>query len=108
MESEKKSQSVRKDILFVAMTRVPTVLGVPYVAFVLELVIASVVNVVTGNPLYSLLVVPVHAIFYLITTKDAGIFAEIEVWAKTIGRCLNRRFWGSASFSPISTRKWKL
>lgn len=103
----KKRESIHKDILFVAMTRVPTILGVPYVAFVLELVFASVANIIAGNPLYALLVVPVHAVFYLITSRDAGIFAEIEVWTKTIGRCLNKRFWGAASFSPVAIRKWK-
>jgi len=103
----KKSDKIHKDILFVAMTRVPTILGVPYVAFVLELVFASVTNVLVGNPLYALLVLPVHAVFYLVSARDAGIFAEIEVWTKTIGRCLNKRFWGAGSFSPVVIRKWK-
>lgn len=100
-------QKPQKDILFVAMTRVPTILGVPYVAFVLELMFASVVNIASGNPLYALLVIPVHLIFYMIAAHDPGIFSEIEVWTRTIGRCLNRSFWGSASFSPLTTNKWK-
>lgn len=102
-----RNQTLHKDILFVAMTRVPTILGIPYIAFVLELMFASVTNVVSGNPLYALLVLPVHVIFYLIAAHDPGIFSEIEMWTKTIGRCLNRRFWGAASFSPLSTRKWQ-
>lgn len=102
-----KDQKLHKDILFVAMTRVPTILGVPYVAFVLELMFASVMNVISGNPLYALLVIPVHAVFYLITVKDPGVFSEIEVWTRTIGRCLNKRFWGAASFSPVPVKKWK-
>ncbi|MDD2833378.1 MAG: type IV secretion system protein VirB3 [Methylotenera sp.] len=102
-----QNKTPQKDILFVAMTRVPTILGVPYVAFVLELMFASVVNIVSGNPLYALFVIPVHLIFYMIAAHDPGIFSEIEVWSKTIGRCLNRRFWGAASFSPLVTRKWQ-
>ena len=104
---EKESEKLRRDILFVAMTRVPTILGVPYVAFVLELVFGSVANVVSGNPLYALVVIPIHAVFYMITVKDPGVFSEIEVWTRTVGRCLNRRFWDSASFSPVITKKWK-
>ncbi len=103
----KKSNEIHKDLLFVALTRVPTILGVPYVAFVLELVCASLTNVLFGNPLYALIVIPVHAVFYAISVRDPGIFSEIEVWTRTIGRCLNKGFWGAASFSPVSTRKWK-
>ncbi|MGB7816295.1 MAG: type IV secretion system protein VirB3 [Methylotenera sp.] len=102
-----KNKVIHKDLLFVALTRVPMIMGVPYVAFVLELMFASIMNIVVGNPLYALLVLPVHAVFYVISSRDPGIFAEIEVWTKTIGRCLNRGFWGAASFSPITTRKWK-
>lgn len=102
-----KSIAVHKDPLFVALTRVPTVLGVPYVAFVMEIIFASLINIMSGNPLNSLLVLPIHAVFYAISSHDPGIFAEIEVWSKTSGRCLNKGFWGAASFSPIPTRKWK-
>ena len=28
------------------------------------------------------------------------------MWMKTVGRCRNTRFWGSASFSPTATAKW--
>jgi type IV secretion system protein VirB3 len=98
---------VHKDLLFVVLTRIPTVLGVPYMAFVIEVMFGSLVIIVVGKPQYLLLVMPLHAILYLISAKDPGIFAEIEVWMKTIGRCLNKGFWGSASFSPLITRKWK-
>jgi type IV secretion system protein VirB3 len=102
-----ENKLIHKDLLFVALTRVPTVMGVPYIAFVLELMFASIINIAVGNPLYALLVLPIHLIFYAISVHDPGIFAEIEVWTKTIGRCLNKGFWGAASFSPVPTRKWK-
>jgi len=98
---------IHKDLLFVALTRIPTIAGIPYMAFVIEVMFASLVIIVVGKPQYLLSVIPVHGILYLISAKDPGIFAEIEVWMKTIGRCLNKGFWGSASFSPLVTRKWK-
>lgn len=98
---------IHKDLLFVALTRVPTVLGVPYAAFVFELMFASLINIISGNPLYALLVIPLHIVLYAISSHDPGIFAEIAVWTKTIGRCLNKTYWKAASFSPIATRKWK-
>ncbi len=102
-----KSVAVHNDPLFVALTRVPTVLGVPYVAFVIEIIAGAMINIMSGNPLYILAVLPIHAVFYAISSHDPGVFAEIEVWTKTSGRCLNKSFWGAASFSPVSTRKWK-
>lgn len=41
---------VHKDLLFVALTRIPTVLGVPYMAFVIEVMFGSLVIIVVGNP----------------------------------------------------------
>lgn len=102
-----QEDKIHKDMLFVALTRVPTILGIPYAAFVIELIFASIVNINAGNPLYALVVIPIHALFYLISSHDPGVFAEIEMWTKTNGRCLNRKFWDAASFSPITTRKWK-
>lgn len=102
-----KAVKIHKDLLFVALTRVPTIAGVPYMAFVLEMMFASMMIIMLGKPLYLLLVVPVHAIMYLISARDPGIFSEIEIWLKTSGRCLNKSFWGAVSFSPLPTRKWK-
>ncbi|WP_047551805.1 type IV secretion system protein VirB3 [Methylotenera sp. G11] len=102
-----KEVAVHKDLLFVALTRIPTVAGIPYMAFVIEIMFASLVIIMIGQPQYLLSVIPIHGILYLISAKDPGIFAEIEVWMKTIGRCLNKGFWDAASFSPLQTRKWK-
>lgn len=102
-----KENKLQKDLLFVALTRVPTIMGVPYMAFVLEMMFASLMIIMVGKPWYMLLVVPVHAVLYLISAKDPGIFSEMEIWLKTAGRCLNRSFWGATSFSPLPTKKWK-
>lgn len=100
-------QTVNKDLLFVALTRIPTIFGIPYMAFVIEVMFGSLTIIVAGKPQYLLLVIPVHGILYLISASDPGIFSEIEIWTKTIGRCLNKGFWDAASFSPLQTRKWK-
>jgi len=102
-----KEVKLHKDLLFVALTRVPTIMGIPYMAFVLEVMFASIIIIMVGKPHYLLLVVPVHAVLYLISARDPRIFPEIEIWLKTAGRCLNRGFWGATSFSPLSTKKWK-
>lgn len=104
---QKEQIKLKKDELFVALTRVPTILGVPYMAFVLEMMYLSLTIIMIGNFLYTVSVLPIHAVLYLIGAHDPGVFVEIEIWLKTSGRCLNRHFWGATSFSPVQTRKWQ-
>ena len=94
-------------MLFVGLTRPATILGVPYIAVVLELIVVSVLFINVSNPLYLLLLVPIHGVLYLISANDPGAFSAIFAWTITIGRCRNKRFWGAASFSPLAVRKWK-
>lgn len=103
----KNLEVLHKDVLFVGLTRVPMVLGVPYGAFVAEVMIMSIEHVMTGNPLYLFFVLPIHGILYLISSHDPGIFAEIAAWSKTTSRCRNKRLWEMPSFSPLRVRKWE-
>jgi type IV secretion system protein VirB3 len=100
---------VRKDIqtdaLFVGLTRPATLCGIPYMAFVIEFIGVTLLFLAVGNPLYLLAGLPVHGLLYLISSSDPGRFDSMALWSKTIGRCRNSRFWGAASFSPLSTRK---
>lgn len=43
------SVKIHQDLLFVALTRVPTIMGIPYAAFVMELMAASMMNVMMGS-----------------------------------------------------------
>jgi type IV secretion system protein VirB3 len=100
------AQDIYTDPLFVGLTRPATMWGIPYVAFVAEFMATTLIFLAAGNPLYLLLVLPVHGVLYLISAHDPGVFGSIIVWMKTVGRCRNTRFWGAASFSPVETRKW--
>jgi type IV secretion system protein VirB3 len=99
-------QDVQTHALFVGLTRPVTIAGIPYGAFVVELMTVALVFLAVGNPLYLALAVPVHAALYLITANDPGAIDVIFMWVKTLGRCRNGRFWGAASFSPLSYSKW--
>lgn len=95
------------DTLFVGMTRPTTIWGVPYGAFLAEAMLTVYIFLGSGNPLLLGVFAPMHAILYIISANDPGIFDSIRVWAITFLRCRNRDFWGAASFSPVSTRKRK-
>lgn len=100
------AQDVYTDPLFVGLTRPATMWGVPYHAFVVEFMATTLIFLAVGNPLYLLLAAPIHGVLYLITANDPGAISSIFMWMQTIGRCRNTRFWGAASFSPLSTKKW--
>lgn len=102
-----KIVTLHKDVLFVGLTRVPMVLGIPYAAFVAEVMFMSIEHVMTGNPLYLFFVIPIHGILYLISAHDPGIFAEIAAWSKTTSRCRNKGLWEMPSFSPLPVKKWE-
>lgn len=95
------------DPLFVGLTRPAMVLGVPYGAFITEVLAVAMIFLTTGSPLYILLALPIHGVMYLLSAHDPGMFASIFLWMQTIGRCRNKAFWGdAASFSPLQVKKW--
>ena len=100
------AQDVHIDVLFVGLTRPATIWGIPYMAFIIEFMATVLVFLAIGNPIYLLIAAPVHAILYLISANDPAVFDSIFMWLKTNARCRNTRFWGSASFSPLSNKKW--
>ncbi|MVW64467.1 conjugal transfer protein [Massilia sp. NEAU-DD11] len=100
-------QDVYTDELFVGLTRPTTMWGIPYTAFVIEFMATTLVFLAVGNPLYLLLAAPIHGVLYAISASNPKAFDAIFMWLKTIGRCRNGRFWGAASFSPASYKKWE-
>ena len=100
-------KEISVDPLFVGLTRPVTMWGVPYHAFVVEFMATTLIFLAVGNPLYLLVVMPIHGILYLITSHDPGAIGSLFRWVKTIGRCRTSNFWGSASFSPLRVSKWK-
>lgn len=104
---EEVATDIVVDPLFVGLTRPAVVLGIPYHAFVIEFMAAALVFLAAGNLFYLLIALPLHAVLYLVSANDPGAFGGYFLWLKTVAPCRNRQFWGAASFSPVSTRKWR-
>lgn len=103
-----EQEEISVDVLFVGLTRPTTLLGVPMGAFVFELCFVSCLFIAVGNPLYMLLTLPIHGVLYAVSYNDPGIFDDISLFFKTLGLCLNFRFWGCRSFSPMPLQSYKL
>lgn len=104
--SDGAQEDVYLDDLFVGLTRPATMWGIPYHAFVVEFMATTLIFLAVGNPVYLALAIPIHGILYLLSAHDPGVFNSVFLWMKTIGRSLNTRFWGAASFSPLTNKKW--
>ena len=100
-------EDVYTDPLFVGLTRPATMFGIPYMAFVVEFMTVVIVFLGIGNPLYLLLAVPVHAVLYMVSAHDPGVFAGIGVWMSISARCVNKSFWGAVTFSPLTGKKYR-
>jgi len=89
------------DTLFVGPTRPTMVWGVTFPAFILNVMLSSMVFLAMNNILYLGVCVPIHGVEYLICLNDPRAFENLFLWAKTKGRNLNRRLWKSSSYSPL-------
>ena len=100
-------EGIEVDMLAVGLTRPSTVLGVPYGAVVLNLLIAVEALSLTSNLLWLLMCIPVHGICYLITLKDPRSFELLVLWARTtLGTLITSRwYWSASSCSPLSFRE---
>lgn len=110
-------EGIEVDTLAVGLTRPSTVLGVPYGAVILNLLVSVEALSLTSNLMWLLMCIPVHGICYLITLKDPRTFELLALWARTtLGTLITSRwYWSASSYSPLSFRerhgffkKWRI
>ena len=104
---KKDGQELYIDPLFVGLTRQSTIAGIPYTAFVVEVLLIAIIFLAVANLFYLALIIPIHSVLYLISASNPKVFNAIFAWIKTNGRCRNTKHWGAASFSTKPLKKWK-
>lgn len=80
-----------------ALTRAPSLLGVPYLYFMFNGVVSSVCFLVSHNLFLLLVAIPLHLIGYVLTLRDERIF---EILFVKTSKCppRSRAFWGADSY----------
>lgn len=99
------NNGVEVDTLFVACTRPATYWGVPFTAFIFELIVVMEVFIFTKNLLALAWGIPVHGIVYLICLKEPRIFELFILWGMTkFSRFMNgsRKLWKTNTYSPLT------
>ncbi len=80
-----------------ALTRAPTLMGVPYMYFMFNGVVSSICFIVSHNLLLLLVAIPLHLFGYVMTLRDDRIF---EILFVKSARCppRSRSFWAADSY----------
>jgi len=102
-----REDGIDVDPLAVALTRPSTILGVPYEACVINLLVSVEALSLTENLLWLLMCIPVHGICYLITLNDPRSFELLMLWTRTsLGTLIGTRwYWSASSYSPLGFRE---
>ena len=81
-----------------ALTRAPTLMGVPYMYFMFNGVVSSVCFLVSHNLFMLLVAIPLHLFGYILTLRDDRIFEILFVRST---RCppRSRAFWSADSYA---------
>jgi type IV secretion system protein VirB3 len=97
--SEERSDDPLITPLVRALTRAPTLMGVPYMYFMFNGVASSVCFLVTHDLFMLLVAIPLHLFAYVMSLRDDRIFEILFVRST---RCppRTRAFWGADSYAP--------
>lgn len=91
---------LRTDPLFLGMTRPAMAFGVPFGAFVLNVMASTIGFLATADLRAFLLFVPVHGLAVLLCLRDPRIFDLLAVRAMRTPPTRNSAFWGAKSYRP--------
>lgn len=82
-----------------ALTRAPSLMGVPYLYFMFNGVASSVCFLLSHNLLMLLVGIPLHLFGYVMTVRDDRIF---EILFVKLTRCppRSRAVWAADSYAP--------
>lgn len=101
------ASTLAQDELFVGLTRPAMIMGVPYMAAVMEMMITFTLFIGSGY-LRALLVLPLaHGVLYAITATDPGRLHSLFMGAQTLLVSRNTRFWKAVSVAPMRTHSPK-
>lgn len=98
--AHEEAEELITDELFVALTRPATVVGVPYMAAVFEVMLTFVLFIGTGYLRALFLLPAMHIVLYAITATDPGRLSSFFLGARTLLVSPNTLFWRATSFAP--------
>jgi type IV secretion system protein VirB3 len=96
------SEALKKNTLFLAVTRPALWAGIPIEAAVLLLIVSACVLIQSNSPVSAAIVAAFgYAMARLIVRHDVNAFRLLFLWGRTKLGNRNRSFWGGSSYSPL-------
>lgn len=92
---------LEEDTLFIACTRPAMVAGVTMEAMGMNIMLTTILYIVTGSVAYALVGVVFHLLFRALVKHDHNMFRILLAWVETRGRSRNSGYWGGATLSPL-------
>jgi type IV secretion system protein VirB3 len=94
---------LKREPLFVGVTRPPMRWGVTYSALLFNVVFTMEAFLLARNLLALTICLPVHGVSALLCARDARFFDLLALWARTRVPALlgNLFYWRASSFSPL-------
>ena len=93
--------SLVEHTLFLALTRPAMYAGVTIEAYVLNMVLTTLLFLGLGSIKYTLVGIAIHLICRSICRSDPNKFRILKAWAGTCGKSRNRQTWGGSSITPL-------
>jgi len=88
------------DLLFAGATRPAMMFGVTFDYLIISGMVTAMFFLGTGNLLYMLMIVPMHALGVLVCANDPRNITVFISWMTVMAKCRNRMFWGSSTYIP--------
>jgi type IV secretion system protein VirB3 len=98
--AEDQEQELETDVLFAGATRPAMIFGASFDFAIINVFTAAMALIATGNPLYMLMALPIHAIGFIVCLNDPQFFSVMKCWIILISTCPNRWFWGKSTYNP--------
>src|ERR1700733_12367718 len=93
---------IEKDTLFLALTRPPMTLGVPFEGFLANLFLSFFVGLWGDNPFYWLICIVIHFPMRVMASADHNFFRVWRLWLITKGAGnVGGDIWGGSMLSPM-------
>jgi len=89
---------LENDILFVAATRPAMIANVSYSYQVINGFTSVAIFLISGNPLYLMLVVPFHFLGFFMCLNEPRNIEILWGFFKVLKVCVNRNVWGRSTY----------
>ena len=105
MNNAMEKVKMNEDVLFLALTRLAMIFGIPVEAFAMCCGIGGLAMIAGDSIFYLPIAIPLLGVSRLIVERDQNAFQILFRWLDTNARCRNRSLWGGSSTSPLRLRR---